>query len=130
MLSRCSNKNRWNYKFYGAKGITVCDRWKEKNTGFLNFLADMGDRPEKHQLDRIDVLGGYCKENCRWVNKYIQMGNTTTNNEVPGVGWHSQRKKWRARIKINGREKSLGLYKSFNEAVLARQNAFNSLCIK
>jgi hypothetical protein len=128
MKARCTNKNLDNYKYYGGRGIKVCDNWKGKN-GLQQFITDMGGRPDHHQLDRIDVNGNYCKENCRWVNKYIQMGNTTTNNQVPGVGWHKQRQKYRARIKINGKEKSLGLYDKFEDAVLARQLAYKKLCL-
>lgn len=128
MKSRCSCKNRWNYKFYGAKGIKVCERWLLKGQGFLNFITDMGDRPDGYQIDRIDVNGDYSKENCRWVNKYVQMGNTTSNNIVPGVGWHKQRGKFRARIKIKGKDKSLGLFDSFEDAVEARHKAYKELC--
>lgn len=129
MLSRCNNKNRWNYKYYGGKGIKVCDRWLEKDKGFLNFISDMGDRPDKYQLDRIDVYQGYTPSNCRWVNKYVQMGNTTTNSRYVGVGWHKQRGKYRARIKVKGRDISLGLYNNLEDAIKARELAYNKLCI-
>lgn len=129
MKARCLNSNRWNYKYYGGKGIQVCNRWTDKTNGFNNFVEDMGERPIGFQLDRIDVNGHYCKENCRWVNKYTQMGNTTKSNIVPGVGWHKQRQKYRARIKINGKDKSLGLYHTFEDAVVARKLAYEKLCI-
>lgn len=128
MITRCSNKNRWNYKFYGGKGIVVCDRWKGQN-GFAFFVEDMGDRPNGYQLDRINNEGNYEPTNCRWVNKYVQMGNTSTNNPDVGVGWHKQRNKWRARIKIKGKEISLGLFRSYNEALFARTEAFKKYAI-
>lgn len=121
MLARCSNKKLDNYKYYGGKGIKVCEEWRKD---FNKFCIDMGERPKGYQLDRIDVSKDYCKENCRWVNKYIQMGNTTTNNIVPGVGWHKQRNKYRARIKINGKDKSLGLFHKYEDAVKARQDFY------
>jgi hypothetical protein len=127
MKARCSNAKLPNYKYYGGKGVSVCERWQGKK-GFMNFIEDMGDKPKDYQLDRIDVNGDYCKENCRWVDKYIQMGNTTNNNKVPGVGWHKQRAKYRARIKINGEDISLGLYHNFEDAVNARNNAYKKLC--
>jgi len=122
MLARCRNKNIENYKYYGGRGIKVCDRWAGEG-GFTHFVEDMGDRPKGYQLDRIDVNKGYEPTNCRWVNKYEQMWNTTHCSDTPGVGWHKQRQKWRARIKINGKEKSLGLFNTKEDALKARDKA-------
>ena len=122
MLARCDNKNRWNYKFYGGRGIKVCERWNGEN-GFKNFIDDMGERPVGYQLDRTDVNGDYEPSNCRWVSKYVQMGNTRNAGKNPGVSWHSLRNKWRARIKVKGRELHLGLFSNYEDAVKARQNA-------
>lgn len=80
MLKRCYNKNNTNYRSYGAKGVTVCDRWNPKVGGcFENFLQDMGYRPSPdHQLDKeaVDVNNTtYCPEYCRWVHKSINQRN-------------------------------------------------------
>lgn len=63
MRQRCSNPRQVKYYLYGAVGITVCDSWNES---FVNFLNDMGERPEGHTLDRIDGTKGYFPENCKW----------------------------------------------------------------
>jgi len=51
MLKRCRNPKNKNYPNYGGRGISVCARWSE----YVNFLADMGERPEGKTLDRINV---------------------------------------------------------------------------
>lgn len=72
MKSRCNNTNDRNYKRYGGKGIKVCDRWFES---FENFLEDMKLPDVGNSLDRINVYGNYCKENCRWANREVQANN-------------------------------------------------------
>jgi ribosomal protein S25 len=86
MISRCSNKNNLSYKkWYGAHGITVCSRWRERNKrgtfnkwapGFLAFLEDMGDKPDpSYQLDRINPAKNYEPSNCRWATTSQQASN-------------------------------------------------------
>lgn len=71
MLSRCRDPRNASYKSYGAQGITVCERWHD----FLNFLADMGPRPEGKTLDRINGNGNYEPSNCRWATPKEQRAN-------------------------------------------------------
>lgn len=71
MRTRCLNKNAKNFEHYGGRGISVCERWKH----FVNFLNDMGERPEKMSLDRINVNGNYEPSNCRWATASEQVRN-------------------------------------------------------
>ena len=73
MKQRCNNPKNHKFKDYGGRGITYCKEWEQ----FENFLDDMGVRPENKTLDRIDVNGNYCKENCRWATAKQQSRNTT-----------------------------------------------------
>lgn len=84
MLSRCRDPRNASYRRYGARGITVCERWHD----FLNFLADMGPRPEGKTLDRINGDGNYEPGNCRWATKAEQ----SANRSDPG-GWKARRAK-------------------------------------
>jgi hypothetical protein len=68
MLDRCLSEWCPDYARYGAKGITVCDRW----LNFENFLADMGERPLGTTLDRKDNSGNYEPSNCRWADSTVQ----------------------------------------------------------
>lgn len=73
MKERCSNPKCRQYKWYGAKGIQVCERWQK----FENFLSDMGIRPIGSTLDRLDSTRGYEPTNCRWATSKQQQRNRT-----------------------------------------------------
>jgi len=74
MKKRCMNPNAINYKDYGYKGITVCEKWMD----FIGFYEDMG-LSNGLCLDRIDNTKGYSKDNCRWVT-YKQNNRNKSNN--------------------------------------------------
>ena len=76
MLDRCyKTGNKWFHR-YGGRGIRVCDRWADRETGFAAFYFDVGPRPSrKHSLDRIDNDGHYESENCRWATIKTQNAN-------------------------------------------------------
>lgn len=71
MLLRCTDPRRRVFRYYGGRGIKVCDRWRT----FENFLADMGSKPEGLTLDRIDNDGDYEPSNCRWATMKEQVKN-------------------------------------------------------
>lgn len=96
MLQRCQNPNATQWKHYGGRGITVCERWSR----FEYFLEDMGLRPDKFELDRIDVDGNYEKANCRWVTHKQNMNNTRGNRQVTYNGETKTMTEWAASLGI------------------------------
>ena len=80
MRRRCAARSGDKFRRYGARGITVCDRWRES---FENFLADMGRKPTpKHSIDRVDNDGNYEPSNCRWATAKEQQRNRGFNRLV------------------------------------------------
>lgn len=75
MKNRCNNKKSESYKYYGAKGIKVCDRGEKS---IHNFIEDMGERPEGTSLDRIDNNGSYEPSNCKWSTRTEQGRNKSS----------------------------------------------------
>lgn len=84
MLNRCYRKKSTMYKYYGLRGIKVCNEWKDKKDGFKVFSewALNNGYAENLSLDRIDCNKGYCPENCRWVDLYVQANNKRNNYKL------------------------------------------------
>jgi hypothetical protein len=95
MLDRCLNPNNSEFKNYGGRGITVCNRWRfgeNSKTGFECFLEDMGIRPGlKYSLEREKVNGNYCPENCYWATVEEQQNNRRDNVFVSALGGDTPR---------------------------------------
>ncbi len=98
MKERCYNVKKESHKRYGARGITVCDRWRES---FENFLADMGPRPAGMSLDRIDNNGNYEPGNCRWADNETQYRNRRQTVWIEFNGEKLCQKDWAKRYNID-----------------------------
>jgi hypothetical protein len=73
MKQRCLNAESEGFENYGARGIQICQRWRDS---FENFIADMGPRPtEAHSLERRDNGGNYDPDNCYWATSVQQNSN-------------------------------------------------------
>lgn len=85
MRARCYNPNDNNYKNYGGRGIGICDEWKDDFVSFYNWSNENGYSDDL-TIDRIDVNGDYCPENCRWADKKTQARNKRTTRYLEYEG--------------------------------------------
>lgn len=125
--TRCNNSNVENYKYYGGRGIKICDEWLDKENGFINFYNWAMDNGYKEDLtiDRIDVNGDYEPNNCRWVTNSEQQNNKRNNHIIEYYGQKytiSQLSKYlgvntatlRNRIMQNWKQEELSLPTNYN----------------
>ena len=86
MRRRCYSTTNNRFEFYGKIGITVCDEWNPlKGGSFEKFLEDLGSCPEGYSLERVDLKGNYCKDNCKWASD-IEQANNKSNNILISKG--------------------------------------------
>ena len=99
MLQRCNNPNNTHYSFYGGKGITVCECWKD----FLQFKewAERSGYADNLTIDRIDGNKGYSPDNCRWVTRKEQSNNIKTNRRFEARGEIHTVREWAEITGIN-----------------------------
>jgi hypothetical protein len=97
MMNRCKNKNHRSFHNYGGRGITVCEHWHT----FSNFLEDMGIKPEKLSLDRIDNSLAYSPENCHWATIKQQSRNKRTTHLITHNGMTKCVTEWAEYLNIN-----------------------------
>ena len=74
MIQRCTNPNRNEFVNYGGRGIKICDEWRQSFRAFYEWAIDNG-YDDNLSLDRIDVDGNYCPQNCRWITVAEQGAN-------------------------------------------------------
>lgn len=123
MMARCTNPKHKSYEYYGGKGVTVSDDWKDSR----NFLRDMLPRPPAHQLERIDGEKGYSKENCVWATRLENMKNLkiykSSTTGIAGVVIRENKKSFRATLKHDGKSVLHKTFSDFFEACCARKSA-------
>lgn len=100
MKNRCFNPNDKVYLYYGNRGITVCEDWKNDFQIFYEWAINNGY--EKHlTIERIDNNGDYCPENCRWVTRTEQQNNRRNNHYITYNGETLTITQWANKLGVN-----------------------------
>lgn len=123
MKQRCHNPNLRAFSYYGGRGISVCDHWRNSFEEFSGWAFANGWM-EGLELDRCDVNGNYCPENCRWATRSQQMVNTrkrinAKTSQFKGVSWCTKAGKWRAQFGRDRRIFHIGLFSDEETAARA-----------
>ena len=123
MKKRVFDKKNSHYKYYGDRGITICDRWLK----IENFIEDMYPTyQEGLSIDRINNDGNYEPSNCRWATNEMQTINrhnfSNSLSKYRGVTFDKNNNMWKSRIQINKKRFSIGYFKTEEEAMIARNN--------
>lgn len=112
---RCNNPNTKDYRRYGERGITVCERWDV----FQHFVDDMGDRPVGYEIDRRDNNLGYSPENCHWVTSLHNRRNRGTWGSSGWRGVTPHGTKWTAKLTVNSKTRYIGVFTTPADAATA-----------
>lgn len=99
MKNRCSNSKDKYWNDYGGKGIRVCESWKNDFMRFYEWSINNG-YSDNLTIDRIDVNGMYCPENCRWATNKEQQNNKTTNHYITYNGETKTMMQWAEELNI------------------------------
>lgn len=123
MIDRCYNINCSAYKYYGKRGIIVCNEWKNDYKVFKDWALQMGYTKEL-TLDRINCNGNYEPNNCRWATYKQQILNRrqfkVNTSGYTGISYIKKMQKWKADICINYKHIYLGAYSTQKEALEVR----------
>ena len=108
MKTRCTNPNYDKYKYYGGKGVSICDEWLKSYDAFEEWALSHGYK-DHLTLERKDVNGNYTPENCCWVSRKKQANNRTSNRYIKYRGKTKTVAEWSEITGIN--------YKTLSERI-------------
>lgn len=100
MRLRCYNKNNINYKYYGGKGVTICNEWLLSFENFFDWAINNGYN-ESLTIDRIDSEKGYAPDNCRWATKKEQSYNRSMSVKLTLDGRTMYMTEWAEELGID-----------------------------
>jgi len=119
LIQRCNNKNHSGYRYYGEKGIAVCEAWKDDFITFYEW-AMMNGYSDELTIDRINTSEGYFPENCRWVSRKAQANNRTFCKMIEYNGKIQTLMQWCEELGLNYKLIHSRLYRlgwSFEKAI-------------
>lgn len=127
MKTRCLCETRPYYAYYGGRGITVCQEWRDSFEAFRDWSLANGYSDDL-EIDRRDTNGNYDPGNCRWATRVQQMQNTRKRKDAEtsrfkGVHWNKSLRKWRVYVSANGKSIHVGLFTDEIEAARAYDRA-------
>ena len=100
MRLRCYNENNVNYKYYGGKGVTICDEWLLSFENFFDWAINNGYN-ENLTIDRIDSEKEYSPDNCKWSTKKEQAYNRSMSVELTLNGRTMYMTEWAEELGID-----------------------------
>lgn len=100
MVQRCTNPRNPDFAFYGGRGITLCERWREFTYFLADVSAEIGDCPRGHTLDRINNDGGYEPGNIRWATRREQAHNSRRVRWLTANGVRANLDDWMIRLQV------------------------------
>jgi len=129
IIQRCENENNTRYKYYGGRGISICDEWHNNPLAFYEWAIKNG-YDKTLTIDRINNNGNYEPSNCRWTTKEVQSRNTriysTNKSGYRGVSYRKDSKTFRAYITAGDGKIHLGHHKNKDVCALV----YNGFIVK
>jgi hypothetical protein len=125
LIQRCTNQKNKDFRFYGGRGISVCDEWRSDSNVFLRWADSSGYEPGL-TIDRIDTNGNYEPSNCRWIDRASQSRNRrvakriTFSSPFRGVAKCNSGRPWKVCI---DKKTYIGKYSTAIEAAIAYDDA-------
>jgi hypothetical protein len=99
MKQRCYNPNDSHYKWYGGRGVTICDEWKNDFKAFYDWAIANGYR-DSLTIDRVDSTKNYSPDNCRFITMSAQQRNKSSNKYIEYNGETKSVQEWAEKLNI------------------------------
>ena len=122
--ARCYRKTSPDYELYGARGIKMCDEWKNNSKEFIRWANSNGYK-DNLTIERENSNSDYSPLNCKFITNEEQALNRRTRKDnkygVRGVSWNSGHKKLSLRLNVDGKRIFVGLYNNIEDAIKAKE---------